>query len=134
METGKVIFWYEWILIDFIVLAIPLLVCGLGQMIFLWYKVKYKLAVRPNALIMIGLCLSHFCLGFVLTIFLILMDASIYVLFPNVNPLIDDGWITLAICFVISECITILSFNFLYKRYVNKHNAGMKHCVEGVKA
>ncbi len=117
----KVIFWHEAVLISFLFLLIPLLICSSGVILFIRFKINSAERGLRHFLKMVWLFVLHFVLSFGLTVFLLWLYSILFAFF-DCTPWITDWWVALSIYFVISECITVPTFYNIYKYFVNSNN------------
>ena len=117
----KVIFWYEVVLLAYIFLFIPMLLCSIVTVLLIWRKIHICLTGKSRVLAMFGIMVTHMALSLTLTMSLCFGIGEVVSLIWNTH-LIDNFWILISIYFVVSECILIPSYYYFCKWIVNKHN------------
>lgn len=103
--------WSEFMVICFWVLLIPLLICS-GILVFLIHRRTCTFRFW-NAIALFAL---HLLINYALTMGCFYCSGLILTLFPLFE---ENGWVTLAISFVMSECVTIPVFYHTY-RWIEK--------------
>lgn len=118
----KVLLWHEVLLICFIFLFIPLLLSSSGTILLIRYKINPAIKGWHRFHVMCGLFLLHFFLSFALTLFLTFgLDKFIFETLLSSKPYGRSLFILQLVYCAVAETITVPSFYYIYKLFINKH-------------